>query len=133
MDMDCNVTQKPINLTIHKQNAQNTNHVTNHMTGHVTHTSDQNEVETLIKSEDIDVDDIISAATGSSSEHVQTVTVTTTRPGQTLLRQPTIILATSNPGTVTTATLKQAERLVLPKVNIKVEPSDRASSPEISK
>ena len=86
-----------------------------------------------VKQEPIDVDTI------------QSVTVTTTRPGQTLLKQPTIILATTsatNSHNHTTSlvnhtactnamnTKQQDQRLVLPKVEIKVERTDEPYSPE---
>ena len=105
-------TSKPLNLTIHKQNQAGA--------------AQQGQGQTFIKQEEIDE---INAAT----EQIQTVTVTTTRAGQTILRQPTIILATtpgSTPGTVTTATIQHADRLVLPKVHVKLEPQERAASPD---
>ena len=61
-----------------------------------------------------------------------TVTVTRTNP-HTLVKQPTIILATQTLQGTTTGTQLKQERLVLPKMNIKVEPVDfysDSSSPE---
>lgn len=109
-------TTKPLNLTIHRQN----------QAAAVQQGQGQMEGQTFIKQEDIDE---ITTAT----DQIQTVTVTTTRAGQTILRQPTIILATtpgSTPGTVTTATIKHADRLVLPKVHVKLEPQERAATPD---
>ena len=117
-DKELTKTTRPLNLTIHKQN----------QAAAAAHQQGQGQIEgqTFIKQEDIDE---INAAT----DQIQTVTVTTTRAGQTILRQPTIILATtpgSTPGTVTTATIKHADRLVLPKVHVKLEPQERAASPD---
>ena len=117
-DKELTKTTRPLNLTIHKQNQAA---ATAHQQG-----QGQIEGQTFIKQEDIDE---INAAT----DQIQTVTVTTTRAGQTILRQPTIILATtpgSTPGTVTTATIKHTDRLVLPKVHVKLEPQERAASPD---
>ncbi len=108
-EKDVTKTTKPLNLTIHRQNQGQS----------------QTEGQTHVKQEET------SQAT-TSADQIQTVTVTT-RAGQTLLRQPTIILATtpgSTPGTVTTATIKHSDRLVLPKVHLKLESQDRAGSPE---
>ncbi len=111
-------TTKTLNLTIHKQNQA--------AAAQQQQQQQSDAALTYIKQEP---EEEIS----TSAEQIQTVTVTTTRPGQTILRQPTIILATtpgSTPGTVTTATIKHADRLVLPKVRLKLEPQDRAASPD---
>lgn len=110
-------TTKPLNLTIHKQNQA----AAHHHQG-----QGQTEGQTFVKRENTD-------EVTTATDQIQTVTVTTTRAGQTILRQPTIILATtpgSTPGTVTTATIKHADRLVLPKVQVKLEPQERAASPD---
>ena len=116
MEKELIKTSKPLNLTIHKQN----------QAAAAQQGQGQTEGQTFIKQEEID-------EINTATDQIQTVTVTTTRAGQTILRQPTIILATtpgSTPGTVTTATIKHADRLVLPKVHVKLEPQERAASPD---
>ena len=68
-------------------------------------------LDTLVKQEPLDL---------TLDTEMTTVTVTRSTNPQTLLKQPTIILATQ-PQIQNTTIIKQ-ERLVLPKVNIKMEP-----------
>jgi len=73
----------------------------------------------------------------AQSHHIQTVV--SPGPGMTVLKQPTIILATTTPSQLgTAATLTYQDRLVLPKLEVKLEPgcssesASRSISPEYS-